>query len=813
MTPLWPWSRRKDVPAEEGNTVSGAGPVSEPDVKRLPPEQLSSLGSVSAATYGTAAGRDIAGSALGAGSVVANFHLPAVAAPVTWPLCVGALPLLASSFQPRPVLRAIIDEARSTGEDVVLAQVLSGGGGVGKSQFAASYAHDAIRAGTDLVLWASATEIQQVVALFAHTARLVQAPGALGQDVEADARAFLGWLAVTRRRWLVVLDDVTDPAGLAPWWPGVHSGQGWVLVTSRLQDGRLTAQGRRKIDVDVYTSEEAVAYLNDRLTADSLPHLLDGAQEQLAHELGFLPLALGHAVAYLINQQMTCADYLKLLRDRERSLDEVLPEWADAENYGRQVTAALLLSRAGAEAASPRGLALPVLQLTALLDPAGQPAALWGSSAVLSYLAGLDTDEHRIPVPVSESQVRESLLALHRYALITHDLQSTGQEVRIHALTARAVQEATPHALQSLLARTAADALFEIWPDGPSPDREFSAVLLANTVTLTRHPGRYLWESETHEVLFHAGRTMVSSGLFQSALSYWKLLLTVTEEKRGPEHADTLNARTSLASTYNLLGQYSEAQLLQEQVLADRIRMYGGDDPDTHTSRAYLAVTYSHLGDYETALRLEEQVLAARIRTVGDEHSDTHWAWANLAVTYNQLGRHTDALPLCEQVLAARLLRDPPEQDPDTHLARSNLAATYRELGRHDEALSLCEQVLAAYTEIHGEDHPDTYLARANLAGAHHHLGHHHAAALLEEQVLTGRIRLLGSDHPDTHRARANLAVTYNKLGRHHDALPLAEQVLAARIRLLGDDHPHTTRARDVLASTHRLLDASDTEA
>ncbi|MER6523444.1 NB-ARC domain-containing protein [Streptomyces sp. NPDC001553] len=293
-----------------------------------------------------------------------------------------------------------IDEARCAGEDVVLAQVLSGGGGVGKSQLAASYARDAARAGTDLVLWVGASDVQQVIALYAHTAQLIQAPGALGTDVEADARAFLGWLATTSCRWLVVLDDVTDPAKLAPWWPAAHSGAGWVLATSRRKDGRLTGQGRRKVDVDVYSPAEAVAYVEDRLATDALTHLLDGSQE-LVEELGFLPLAIGHAVAYLISQQMTCADYLALLQDRERSLAEILPAWADTENYGRQVTAALLLSLAAAQADSPRGLALPVLRLTALLSPAGHPADIWEGSPVLSYLAGSTKTNmgHRLHYP------------------------------------------------------------------------------------------------------------------------------------------------------------------------------------------------------------------------------------------------------------------------------------------------------------------------------------------------------------------------------------------------------------------------------
>ncbi|WP_327166771.1 FxSxx-COOH system tetratricopeptide repeat protein [Streptomyces zaomyceticus] len=807
MTRLWPWKKRRAASVEGGETVPGAGCVSETGSAQLSPErEIPPAGSVTAAAYATAAGRDIIGSALEAGSSVTNIYLAPAATGVSWPLLVGTPPLLASSFQDRSVLRAAIDEGRrAAGGDVRGAQVLSGGGGVGKSQLAAAYAHDASRVGTDLVLWVTAVDVQQVIAMYAHMAQLMQVPGALGADVHADAQAFLGWLASTSRKWLVVLDDVTDPAALAPWWPALNSRNGWVLATSRLKDGQLTGQGRKRVDIDVYTLAEAVTYLEHRLTGDALTHLLDGSQEQLAHELGCLPLALGHAAAYLINQQMACADYLTLLRDRERSLDEMLPSWADTENYGRQVTAALLLSRAAAEAASPRRLALPMLRLTALLDPAGHPAALWKSQPVLSHLAR--DDQQGPSLPVSEAEVHECLLVLHRYALITYSSSSTGREVRMHALTARAVLETTPHALQPDLARTAADALLDIWPDEPDPGHELSAVLRANTLTL-RHAPR---GDQSHKVFVRAGRSMVSSGLFQSALTHWQELLALLEKEQGLEADETLTARTDLACTFNEIGQYNDARLLGEQVLADRIRLRGEDDPRTQTARAVLAATYCNLGRYDEALLLEQQVLYARRRLFGDEHPDTQWACANLAVTYNQLGQHNDALPLCQQVLAARA-KYLGKNHPDTFLARSNLAATYRNLGRHEEALPLCEQVLTERISLCGPNHLDTHLARANLAGTYRYLGRHNDALLLEEQVLAARVRLLGDDHPDTHRARANLAATYNDLGRHNDALLLQEQVLAARVRLLGPGHPDTFRAQTNLAATHLRLSPSEAE-
>ncbi|MGW6688740.1 tetratricopeptide repeat protein [Streptomyces sp. NPDC054961] len=770
-------------------------------------------GSVAAAENAVAAGRDITNSALGEGSSVTtqHFHLPP-APEVSWPLRVGAPPLLASSFQPRPALREAIDEARLAGRDAVLAQVLSGGGGVGKSQLAAAYAHDATLAGTDLVLWVAATDVQQLITLYAQTARLVHAPSAHGEDPENDARALLDWLATTTRSWLIVLDDVTDPGALTPWWPSGRAGQGWVLATTRLKDGRLTGQGRRRVDIDVYTPAEAVAYLEHRLTTDGASHLLDGHQDQLAAELGRLPLALGHAAAYLLNQQIPCAEYLALLRRREQQLDDAMPAWADTENYGRQITATLLLSLTAAETASPRGLARSVLRLAALLDPAGHPHTLWNTPTVLTHLTHTrsnGSDTAATTHPAGAEEVRATLLVLHRYALITYDTRAPHQQVRIHALTARATRESTPLSEQADLARTAADALLDIWPDPDQHHRELASVLRTNTETLTQHTSHHLWHDKPHGLLFRTGNSLRDNGLPHAALIHWLDLLTTAEQLLGTDHPDTHIARANLAVTYSSLGRYDEALQLKQRVLTARERILGDDHPDTHLARANLAVTYSSLGRHDETLRLEEQVLTAYQRLLGDDHPDTHLARNNLAVTYSSLGRYDEALRLEEQVLTAyqRLLGD---DHPDTHLARNNLAATYSDHGRYDEALQLKQRVLTARERFLGDDHPDTHLARANLAVTYSSLGRHDETLQLEEQVLTAYQRLLGDDHPDAHRARNNLAATYSSLGRHDEALHIKEQVLTAYQRLLGDDHPDTLRARNNLAATYNDLGRHD---
>ncbi len=47
-------------------------------------------------------------------------------------------------------------------------------GGAGKTQLAAAYAHQGLADGADLVVWVDASDIDQVIAWYAHAAHAVE---------------------------------------------------------------------------------------------------------------------------------------------------------------------------------------------------------------------------------------------------------------------------------------------------------------------------------------------------------------------------------------------------------------------------------------------------------------------------------------------------------------------------------------------------------------------------------------------------------------------------------------------------------------
>jgi hypothetical protein len=122
-------------------------------------------------------------------------------------------------------------------------QVISGTGGVGKTQLAVEYAWRH-RASYDAVWWVRA---ETTVSLHSDYAALAPEVG-LGQDPDQDTMvaAVQGWLEATPR-WLVIFDNAEDPAAIISLLP--RAGDGHVLVTAQQEDdlnrgGRPSAAGR-----------------------------------------------------------------------------------------------------------------------------------------------------------------------------------------------------------------------------------------------------------------------------------------------------------------------------------------------------------------------------------------------------------------------------------------------------------------------------------------------------------------------------------------------------------------------------------------
>ena len=154
--------------------------------------------------------------------------------------------------------------------------------------------------------------------------------------------------------------------------------------------------------------------------------------DQLAAELGYLPVTLAQAAAYMADQDMTCADYHALFTSRRRTLLELAPD-SMPDDYTRPVAVTLSLSVGVADQLAPVGLARPLLTLLALLDPNGIPFDFITTPAVRDYLANCGTTRNGME-KVDVEHARSALASLYRLNLANTTQDDAWRVIRVHAL-------------------------------------------------------------------------------------------------------------------------------------------------------------------------------------------------------------------------------------------------------------------------------------------------------------------------------------------------------------------------------------------
>ncbi len=669
----------------------------------------------------------------------------------------GRVPIVVADFRSRGDLLATVG---SEGLSVVTA--VHGIGGVGKTQLAARFFRDH-QAEFDFAMWVDMRERDGL-------ADLETVADALGLTAWADdvAEAVTNHIRGSGASWLMVFDNAESPSQVERLL--VQAPNVTVVVTSRYRSWQRFGN---TVTVDVFDPDTAVMFL-----ADQSGRIDDPDAQRLAAALGFLPLALSLAGAYVQERAITFATYL----------EDVLPAGLrqalspdDPTSYDRTVDAIWEESLYAVSHRDPQCRAL--IELMSVID--------WTSidRAWLKQRLG------------DERQLYRRLGLLSSYSLIrltdttigiTHNLVADGIADRVGDRTAEMVTALFDGALPP------ASAELHVQAQAAEPIRHLQRLLSDH--------GRLVTEDLTDTIL-RATNQLNQQGSVSQA--FHRRVAEHCELHHGPDHPNTLTARNNLAGSYSGAGRNDEAITIQEQVLADRERILGVDHPDTLRARNNLAGSYSGAGRNDEAITIQEQVLADRERILGVDHPDTLTARNNLAGSYSRVGRSDEAITIREQVLAdyERILG---VDHPDTLMARSNLAYSYSGVGRNDEAITIQEQVLADRERILGVDHPDTLMARSNLAYSYSRVGRNDEAITIQEQVLADRERILGVDHPDTLTARSNLAYSYSRVGRNDEAITIQEQVLADYERILGVDHPDTLMARSNLAYSYSRVSRND---
>jgi hypothetical protein len=681
------------------------------------------------------------------------------------------LPARNLSFSGREDLLATLRERLVSGDRAVV-QALRGMGGVGKTQIAIEYAHR-YAATYDLIWW---VDSEQALLIGDQLATLGAAMGCLraGAGTEVARMAVLGELR-QRSGWLLIFDNVVQPADIAGWLPDI--GTGHVLITTRSTGWHERVAS--PVEVDVFTRAESVALLCERV-----PWLSDADAQALASRLGDLPLAIIQAASYLTESRMPPDEYLDLLSTRAAQL----LGHGTPESYPQSLAGSIKLIMERLTVRSPAAAALA--RICAFLAPEPIPLVIFPAAA------------SQLPSPLAEAATdpitwRNVLAELNQAAIARIDHQT----LSLHRVTQAVLRG---HALSAADRDIAGTVLVTSKPpdaDNPANWPAWALMLPHILVSDPAHSDR----ADLRDLACQAARYLLARADTQAAHDLASDLYQTWQHRLGPTNSQTLAAASHLSHALLNKGEFDQARQMDEETLGHRRQTLGEDHPRTLASASNLSSDLYALGDYQAARQLNEDTLARRRRVSGYDDPGALTTASNLANCMSALAEYQAARQLDEDTLARRrrILGD---DHPDTLSSANNLASDLSSLGDDQAARQLDEDTLARRRRILGDDHLDTLSSANNLASRLSALGDHQAARQLDEDTLARRRRILGEDHPRTLTSAENLANDLFALGDHQAARQLREDTLARRRRILGDDHPDTVRSASDLAANLQAL-------
>lgn len=490
--------------------------------------------------------------------------------------------------------------------------VLSGLGGIGKTQTALEYAYRHVHDYTAL-FWIEAETPERLVSSFVALAETLNLPERLESDKPRMVSAVQRWLA-THQGWLLIFDNVEELEIVKPFVPTVPHGS--ILFTTRLQAvGNLAQQ----VTVETMGLAEGTLFLLRRaklLPAEAFldavsPELLAEA-EALVIELDFLPLALDQAGAYLEEVGCTLSTYLELYHRRRKEL--LHRRGHTPSDHPASVATTWSLSFQRLEQRNPA--ATDLLRICAFLEPDAIPEELLqeGCRTLGSFMHAVATDllafheacEELARFSLVQRDRESRLLRIHRLvqAILTEAMENNEQEWWVEHLI-RATERVFPARVDattwSLCQRLLPQAqMGSLWVERCAVATEQAAALLLRTA-------HYLREV----------------ALYEQAKRLNQQVLAIRERMLTQEQLEIARSLHELAEVSRQLGNYAEAEPLYQRALRMREQHLGPEHPDTADTLHDFAVFRERQGNRQEARALYQRALHIREQALGPAHPKT----------------------------------------------------------------------------------------------------------------------------------------------------------------------------------------------
>jgi tetratricopeptide (TPR) repeat protein len=638
--------------------------------------------------------------------------------------------------------------------------------------------------------------------------------------------AFL-WLVDPRNtQWLLFIDNVDDiEMNLAAFLPDCNHGS--ILVTTRNRHlGRLASKKECHIELDVMSEDEALDMLQRTVSSDQFLWK-EKSLSDVTKALGYLPVALAQAGAYMCENMCSAEDYLRLYK---QSQDQLLMYEAQSRH------------KANAYAAfdvSFRRLPIEIqdfLYIASHYHFSGFPMAAFNHAGAsefrrdpFEYLPREPTFEESISIlkkiffkdgKWAEESMHRVIRLLQSYSMASFSSNFKTKLLTVHPLFHdwlfnRIPSERRPFFL-SAATRILTCGQGEKWM-GPQlfphilyiiSSNEKRLIHINDRASLSFTMGYYgdnesakrswldiyttLDQQKGEQGLAFASASAELGGLYDDDLSKMAELeqqaLKIYESILGSDHEKSHFMFLELASTYERQGNYEEAGGMYKRVMECRKEKYGEDDLVHLEAMKRLACCNQSQKSDVAIEKLLSTVLHRRRKILGNDHDETLSAMHQLSMSYLSLGRHSEAVELKVEYVNT-LTEKLGEYHIKTIWALRDLSVTYRSLGQYSKADQLDKEWIKRHKAKPAENELSAVWVMHELALSCYNQSRYSEAEDLETEVVRRMGERYGESHADMLSSKHLLAMIYDGQGRYSDAEKLYTELIKRRKETQGDDH------------------------
>jgi len=485
------------------------------------------------------------------------------------------------------------DEKHTVVSPGINLMVITGSGGIGKTQLALKYVHEVQSRTEHTIIWFNAENQTQLDAEYRIFAQHYH-PLPIGKEVSPRIRRdtvkqFLSNSAHT----LVVYNNAENYEEIVSYLPESNA---QVLITSQHLDWPYHA---KCLELPKMSAAAAVALLQTLIGQE------DADCEPLVETLDCLPLALVQAGVHIKQTPgMTISKYLQCYEECRYKL-------AQEGSYEENAPHNLLTIAATCEMS---------LEAIALYEKSKQQPLLSRAVLILcSYLAADNIPyamiQQRLARFTSEQNADSVLARLRDYRIISVDedkkyisLHRSTQAMMHHQHIQQSSTEDIVNWWQLLI-----DSIHNTFNQAsPSEENQWHQILLPHLQCLLHHAKQQAIKPITQALLMdYIGRIFFYAfdDAIQAKMYYQNALDIIEEAHHGEDHTEIGKALSSLATTHIFLGDTEEGRALLERALKIEEAHYGPNHTEVARTLGNLSAAYGDLGDMAGKKALLERAL------------------------------------------------------------------------------------------------------------------------------------------------------------------------------------------------------------